>query len=575
MGKQKTRGLSIRVKILVPTSILIMAFCAAMGITSYMRIKDGLVSMGVEEAQMAAEIAASVIDGEKLAALTPEDEGGEVYAELLAAMTDVQKTCGIQYLYTLYTDGKQVYYGIDTDHTESHSEFGKVFEVSYEELEGVFAGKAYMQNYIDSTEDGDLISAYLPLADCKGKTVAIVGCDYDASGVVRRLEIILWQVAGIAVIGLAAALVIMNIIIGMFIRKLRVVDSKIYELVYHKGDLTQELDIHTGDELELIADHVNGLLRYIREIMLNIFKNAGLLNGSSHMIAKSLSDAQVNISEVSAAMEEMSASMEESSASLDQMNESVGQAFESIETISSQAGDGRDSSARIMENARQVYDRAVENRQKATRQASDMEAAVLEKIEKSREVEKIKELTKNIISITGQTNLLALNASIEAARAGEAGKGFSVVADEIGKLASNSAEAAAEIQKVTAAVIQAVDGLASEASQMIRFMNEIAMGGYGELVETSESYRKDVGSMSRMMDGFANESGQLKVNMNHIKEVAEGIKIAVRECATGVVNVTETAVSLTNSVSDIGGEANKNLDIVDELNAEAGKFKLE
>ena len=381
--------------------------------------------------------------------------------------------------------------------------------------------------------------------------------------------------AGIAVIGLAAALVIMNIIIGMFIRKLRVVDSKIYELVYHKGDLTQELDIHTGDELELIADHVNGLLRYIREIMLNIFKNAGLLNGSSHMIAKSLSDAQVNISEVSAAMEEMSASMEESSASLDQMNESVGQAFESIETISSQAGDGRDSSARIMENARQVYDRAVENRQKATRQASDMEAAVLEKIEKSREVEKIKELTKNIISITGQTNLLALNASIEAARAGEAGKGFSVVADEIGKLASNSAEAAAEIQKVTAAVIQAVDGLASEASQMIRFMNEIAMGGYGELVETSESYRKDVGSMSRMMDGFANESGQLKVNMNHIKEVAEGIKIAVRECATGVVNVTETAVSLTNSVSDIGGEANKNLDIVDELNAEAGKFKLE
>lgn len=575
MGKQKTRGLSIRAKLLVPTSILIILFCAAMGITSYLRIKDGLVSMGVEEAQMAAEIAASVIDSEKLAALTPEDEGGEAYKQLLAVMANVRDTCGIQYLYTLYTDGKQVYYGIDTDQTESHSGFGKPFEVSYEELEGVFAGNAYVQDYIDSTEDGDLISAYMPLTDDNGRTVAIVGCDYDASGVVRRLETILWQVIGIAVIGLAAALLVINIMIGMVIRKLRVVDGKIYELVYRKGDLTQELDIHTGDELELIADNVNGLLRYIREIMLNIFKNAEHLSGSSHMIAKSLSDAQVNISEVSAAMEQMSASMEESSASLDQMNESVGQAFESIEAISSQAGDGSHSSARIMENALQVYNRAVENQQSAKKQASDMEASVLEKIEKSREVEKIKELTKNIISITGQTNLLALNASIEAARAGEAGKGFSVVADEIGKLASNSAEAATEIQAVTAEVIQAVDELASEAADMVRFMNEIAMGGYGELVETSESYRKDVGSMSRMMENFANESGQLKNNMNHIKEVAEGIKIAVRECASGVVNVTETAVSLTNGVSDIGEEANKNLGVVDELNAEVGKFKLE
>ena len=86
-----------------------------------------------------------------------------------------------------------------------------------------------------------------------------------------------------------------------------------------------------------------------------------------------------------------------------------------------------------------------------------------QKIEKSKAVEEVRELTKNIINIAEETNLLALNASIEAAKAGDAGRGFVVVADEIGKLAMNSAQAATEIQKVTAEVIQTVDELAEEA----------------------------------------------------------------------------------------------------------------
>lgn len=573
--KQKTRRAGIKVKILLPSSLLVIAICLVMGINTFQHMEKSMVKMGVEEADLAATLAVKQLDGDTVELIGPGSETQEEYQKLLVQMRVLKEDCGVAFMYTLYTDGKQVYYGVDTDDTGGQSGPGDVFEVSYEELREVFQGKEYVQDYIDHTEDGDLVSIYKPVLNSGGTVVAVLGCDYDAGHVVSALNEARRWVIGLGGICLVVSIICLNIIVGRIMRSLRKVDKKIYELVHNKGDLTQKLEVRTGDEMELIADNVNALLEFIRQIMLNIAGNSRNLANSSEHIVQNLYSAEGSITDVSATMEQMSAAMEETSSSLGQVHSAIEEIYHTIETISQKANSEKESSKAIHEKAKEVYEAAVISQKNAMQQAEKMISSVNEKIEKSRAVEEIGGLTANIISITSQTNLLALNASIEAARAGEAGKGFAVVADEIGKLATDSAGAAAEIRTVSANVTEAVNELSREAEHMLKFMEEVAMGGYEKLLETSGSYQRDVESMTSVMREFAAESEQVRENIDRIKETASMLNDVVEDNAKGVVSVAERSTELTVSMRDISAEADANMAVSGQLNEEVAKFKLQ
>lgn len=572
-GKIRTRRLTIRAKILIPSIIIVVLVCGLMGYNSYTRFEKSMVRMGVEEADMAATIVADSLDANLVYKVTVGSEGTQVYQNLQGDLRKKQKACGIAFLYTLYTDGKKVYYGVDSD--EDAAKVGDEFADSYAELEPVFGGKEYIQDYIDHTEDGDLITVYKPIEDNAGKVVAVLGCDYDASSIAAELQKAVVQTLQIGGICLILAILILTIIVSRITKGLMQVNAKIYDLVHNEGDLTQKLDVRSGDELELIAGNVNELLAYIRKIMIGISSGSMRLMSSSRKMVDHLSSADESITDVSATMQEMSAAMEETTSSLNQITEAIDEIYSSVERIAGNADAGKVSSQEMESRASAANDAAAEGEKKANIETEKMAASLNEKIAKSKSVEQIEILTSNIIEITEQTNLLALNASIEAARAGEAGRGFAVVADEIGKLAGNSADAAAKIRQVSAEVIQAVDELAEGSQQMIEFVRNSTEEGFGGLVATSENYATDANAMRAMMEQFAQTAEELRSTMDGIRESISAVNIAVEESAKGIAGVSESSVQLTGNVNDIQSEASDNNGIAEDLATEVGKFKLE
>ncbi len=572
--KQKTRRLSIRNKVLIPVLFIILVICISLGLLSYKIANWAMINTGMEKSLLAASIASSMIDGDNIGQINGDSAGTDLYESELANLREIKETCGILYMYTIYEDGGKLYYGVDTDESETQLQPGDAYDDEEGPVLSALDGKDFTRDYIVSNEYGDLISSYVPIYDSNNKIIAVLGCDYDGSDIKEQLGGVTTICVGCTVGFLLLSIVVVYAFVSKITKNIVIINDKIYELVNHEGDLTQKLNIRSGDELELIGNNVNSLLEYIRAIMINIAGNSVKLKESSEVVSDNIKSAEINITDVSATMEEMAAGMEETSASIVEITDAIHGVYDAINEINEKASVSADKAYTAMEKANEVYEHSILAQSDAKGKTESISQQVAEKIEKSKAVKEIEELTDSILSIAAQTNLLSLNASIEAARAGEAGRGFAVVADEIGKLAQDSASSATRIRQVSTEVIEAVEQLAHVSEDMLSFIDETTMGGFKQLQETSYSYKDDIDLMSSTMQDFTASCQELKANMDSIKDSIEAANIAVDECARGIGNVSEISTNLTASVGDIQEKAEGNKEIADMLNKEVNRFKL-
>lgn len=360
------------------------------------------------------------------------------------------------------------------------------------------------------------------------------------------------------------------------IKPLKKIDKElgviIDEINQDRGDLTKRININRKDEIGKVATNINIFIEKLQTIMQKITSNSKQLDETVGNVVGKVNTANGSACDISAVMEELSATMEEVAATVKNIDESTAVANTKVDKMTIETGNVVDYSNEMNERAIKLQETAQANKDETTKMVGTIIEELKNAMKESKKVEKISQLTSDILSISSQTNLLALNASIEAARAGEAGKGFAVVADEIRELAESSRNTANNIQEINEMVISAVEGLISSSNKIVDYVDETILPDYDDFVSSGKQYNDDSTHIKNIMDEFTGLSNDMQKTIKSMVDAINGITKAVEESADGVTSAAMSVDSLVADMNDVNKEMDTNQNVSDKLRKETECF---
>lgn len=341
----------------------------------------------------------------------------------------------------------------------------------------------------------------------------------------------------------------------------------------NNGDLTKRVNVKSSDEIGQLAQGINQFLDILQNTIGKIVEGSKNLDNMINSVGENVTVSNDNAQDVSSAMEELSATMQEIAATIQTVSDNTESVGKNVVDIADKTEQINNYSQDMRERADSLAKSADENKRTTDEMIGNIVGTLKKAIEDSKSVERVNELTGEILNISSQTNLLALNASIEAARAGEAGKGFAVVADEIRQLADSSRDTANNIQAINEHVTSAVYQLIDNSNKIIKYIEETILADYDSFVQAGAQYNEDACYISETMQEFAEKTEKLKELMKNTVESIEGISSGVEQSANAVTSSAVSTSQLVEQMNSIDKEMSESRNTVGELKAQTDVFK--
>ena len=411
------------------------------------------------------------------------------------------------------------------------------------------------------------------------------------------------QSAMLVLIGITAFLIILISLILAFrmVKPLNSTAKTLKDIASGNGDLTYRVEILGHDEISSVGNYVNDFIssqhtmiskireqgEKLQQVSQNLANHTENISNQVSAIAKGVSDLNFQTEEQSASVTETSATIKEISQNIENLAKMIETQTEALSESSAaiqQMVASFESISTNLDKAGKSFD----NLQKSSREGKQSIGNVQELVSQvSAESEHLVETNEIINSIASQTNLLAMNAAIEAAHAGEIGKGFSVVADEIRKLAEDSAsqskaitaelnEAVSSIQDIVKATSEAdksFDEVVSQIDSITGLIKEITLS-MTEQNEGSKQVLEALGNIQdvtvQIRDGSMEMNSGTKTILNEMERLAN----ISRQVADKSSAIAVAANAIDSSVAEISKNSEINKNAIGTLQEITGRFTL-
>lgn len=414
-------------------------------------------------------------------------------------------------------------------------------------------------------------TAYAPIKNDQGEVVGIWYVGASDSMVASSIA----DFTKIFVVVLVLVVVLAIVAVLFFTRGIKKRLSRISQAMHNagRGDFSYVVEDSSNDEIGKLTMNLGEMRENLSDVMKTIAETSDQVAASSEELTASAEESSKSAELIAAATQTAANGteltmyhVEDVVASVEHMQTRVKEAQTNSQTIMSLS----DTASRNSQDGTEAVLAVVKQMKEINNSVTEIGSFVNGLDKKSKEIGTIVNL---ISDISNQTNLLALNAAIEAARAGEQGKGFAVVADEVRKLAEQSANSTqliasliSDIQTETDKAVTAMQHGAENVEEGIR-KTENVNDSFQSIKQAINQVTNNVQEVSQTIEGVSSGS-------KDIVEVMDKVKMTARENAES--NETNAAASQQQSAAmeEISASSEALSGMAMDLQAALGKFKF-
>ncbi|WP_408605284.1 methyl-accepting chemotaxis protein [Bacillus timonensis] len=297
------------------------------------------------------------------------------------------------------------------------------------------------------------------------------------------------------------------------------------------------------------------MAKSLREVIQQVGLNADQVAASAEQLTASSEQTNDATKQIAETMQQVASGVDKQVKSIDETSQTVNEMATGVQQIAGSAQQVTSSALETTEKAsegRQSIKTVVNQMSSINDTFTELSGVVKGLGQRSVEIGQIIEV---ITGIADQTNLLALNAAIEAARAGEHGRGFAVVADEVRKLAEQSATSSNQI----AQLILAIQNETNKAVETMEVATEEVVSGIG-LVNTAGT------AFTQIEDSITDVTTQIQEVSAAVQQMAAGTEQMVQSMQL----ITEIAEESGSGTQEVSAATEEQLASMDEISASAG-----